>query len=199
MLKVAHHGSEYATTPAFLAAVQPKIALISVGAETRYGHPGPNTMERLFSAGAQVYRTDLHGRITVTSTGAGVKVTTEKQADGQLMADVTPNVPTVRATGGVRPMAPRMAEPAMAEDLVRASDTSTSIRGEVSTALEEPPAPEAAAAQAACPFPASRSSEVFHEDGCGNAAKVSPTNFVCYPTREAALAAGKRPAWCCKP
>lgn len=51
----------------------------------------------------------------------------------------------------------------------------------------------------ACPFPASKKSEVFHEATCGNAHKIGPENLVCYANREAALAAGKRSAGCCHP
>lgn len=51
----------------------------------------------------------------------------------------------------------------------------------------------------ACPFAASKSSEVFHQSGCGNAAKINPENLVCYATREAAIKAGKRAAGCCHP
>ena len=51
----------------------------------------------------------------------------------------------------------------------------------------------------ACPFPASGRSEVFHSAGCGNAGKISESNLVCYDSREAAIAAGKRSAGCCHP
>jgi beta-lactamase superfamily II metal-dependent hydrolase len=51
----------------------------------------------------------------------------------------------------------------------------------------------------ACPFAASKSSEVFHKGGCGNAAKINPENLVCYASRDAAIKAGKRPAGCCHP
>jgi len=74
VLKVAHHGSNHSSTAAFLAAVHPKIALISVGAGNRYGHPGTATMARLESTGAAVYRTDLLGHLRVTSDGTQVKV-----------------------------------------------------------------------------------------------------------------------------
>lgn len=52
---------------------------------------------------------------------------------------------------------------------------------------------------AACPFPGSARSEVFHEAGCGNARKIAPSNLVCYASAEAARAADRRPAGCCKP
>jgi len=47
VLKVAHHGSDTSTTPEFLAVVNPQLAVISVGAKNRFGHPTPEVMERL--------------------------------------------------------------------------------------------------------------------------------------------------------
>ena len=52
VLKVAHHGSGTATTDALLDFLQPRIAVISVGADNNYGHPAPATLERLRSHGA---------------------------------------------------------------------------------------------------------------------------------------------------
>lgn len=204
VLKVAHHGSEYATTPAFLAAVQPKIALISVGAGNRYGHPGPKTVGRIESAGAKVYRTDLSGRITVRSTGEGVSVTTEREAGEAPMAAAEPP-PRVAAPSAIsRPggMIPTR-EPEYAERTTPPPLPGTAVASAEPAASATPgaaPAEQATEPAAeACPFPASRNSEVFHEDGCGNGEKISPANLVCYPTRDAAIAAGKRPAGCCKP
>ena len=65
VLVAGHHGSEYSTSPELLAAVQPKIICISVGAGNRYGHPGENTLKRMEEAGAEVYRTDLNRTITI--------------------------------------------------------------------------------------------------------------------------------------
>lgn len=80
LLKVAHHGSGYSSTPEFLAAVQPRYALISAGRGNSYGHPDPKTVERLQSAGATVYRTDLQGTITLRTRGEGWTVSTTKTA-----------------------------------------------------------------------------------------------------------------------
>jgi len=65
ILKVGHHGSKYANTAEFLARVKPEVALISVGAKNRYGHPTKETLERLSKIGAQVRRTDLDGTIEI--------------------------------------------------------------------------------------------------------------------------------------
>jgi competence protein ComEC len=77
ILKVGHHGSAYSSTPAFLAAVQPKIAIISCGLQNVFGHPSPRTLAALHAAGATIFRTDLDGGITVYATGAGVSARSE--------------------------------------------------------------------------------------------------------------------------
>ena len=65
LLKVGHHGSAYSSTPAFIAAVHARSALISVGRHNLFGHPAAQTLATLRNAGAIGYRTDLCGAITV--------------------------------------------------------------------------------------------------------------------------------------
>jgi competence protein ComEC len=65
-LKVGHHGSQYASTPAFVAAVHPRVAIISVGRHNTFGHPAPSTLETLTAAGATVFRTDRCGALSFT-------------------------------------------------------------------------------------------------------------------------------------
>ncbi|EIV99899.1 putative hydrolase (metallo-beta-lactamase superfamily) [Thermoanaerobacter siderophilus SR4] len=69
VLKVGHHGSSSASTWAFLKAVNPKYAVISVGKNNDYGHPHKETMEKLKSLGVIVYRTDQCGTVVATSDG----------------------------------------------------------------------------------------------------------------------------------
>ncbi len=78
VLKVGHHGSDTSTSDEFLAAVDPDIALISVGTGNTYGHPIPSTLEKLEQNDVKIYRTDLSGSIIVTSDGKNLSVTTEK-------------------------------------------------------------------------------------------------------------------------
>lgn len=68
VLKVAHHGSAYSSSPDFLASVQPDDAVISVGVNS-YGHPSADTIARLEEAGAAVWRTDVDGNVIVNSDG----------------------------------------------------------------------------------------------------------------------------------
>jgi competence protein ComEC len=66
VLKVGHHGSQYASTPHFIAAVHPQAAIISVGRHNTFGHPGPTTLATLERAGATIYRTDRCGALTIS-------------------------------------------------------------------------------------------------------------------------------------
>ena len=66
VLKVPHHGSRY-SLPEFLAAVRPKLALISVGADNRYGHPDRRTIAALDQGASAVARTDTGGDTAVVA------------------------------------------------------------------------------------------------------------------------------------
>lgn len=67
--KVAHHGSNTATSQAFLDAVHPAYAVISAGEGNSYGHPHAEVLNRLRAAGVSVFRTDEQGTIVATSDG----------------------------------------------------------------------------------------------------------------------------------
>ena len=74
VLKIGHHGSKNSTTPDFLAAIQPPLAVISSGAENPYGHPAPQLLERLQQAGITMPRTDTNGAIHILTDGKKFKV-----------------------------------------------------------------------------------------------------------------------------
>jgi competence protein ComEC len=75
VLKVGHHGSKNSTMPDFLAAVQPRVAIISAGAENPYGHPSPELLERLEAAQVRVLRTDRDGAVHVLTDGDALEIT----------------------------------------------------------------------------------------------------------------------------
>ena len=87
VLKVAHHGSAYASSKQFLEVVQPEWAAISVGRNNRYKHPAPPTVRRLENHGAKVLRTDHHGRIMFESDGRKVKVAVSVQPPDSELPD----------------------------------------------------------------------------------------------------------------
>ena len=83
VLKVGHHGSKYASSADFLNRVKPEFAIVSCGAWNRYGHPSQAVLDRLRAANPalKLYRTDLHGEITLTTRGKqnDVSVKTAKE------------------------------------------------------------------------------------------------------------------------
>ena len=79
VLDVGHHGSNTASTEAFLKKVQPRIAVISCGTDNSYGHPHREVMERISKTDAQVLRTDLQGTIVIRSNGKSLGIEKEKE------------------------------------------------------------------------------------------------------------------------
>jgi competence protein ComEC len=71
VLKVSHHGSKTSTSSQFLAAVNPEVAVISVGEDNPFGHPSLEVMERLTDRLGEdnVYRTDQNGTIEFITDG----------------------------------------------------------------------------------------------------------------------------------
>ena len=75
ILKVPHHGSNNSSSALFLSCVQPETVIISVGKNNPFGHPSQITLERLKNI--DVYRTDIHGHITVTTDGKEYQITAQ--------------------------------------------------------------------------------------------------------------------------
>jgi competence protein ComEC len=80
VLKVAHHGAATSTTSEFLATVSPLLAIISAGADNRFGHPSPLVLAKLEErvGAGNIYRTDRHGTIEFITDGERLWVKTEK-------------------------------------------------------------------------------------------------------------------------
>jgi competence protein ComEC len=73
VLKVAHHGSSYQSV-AFLDAIDPAVALVSVGKDNDYGHPNASLLARLARGGARVLRTDVSGDVAAVAGGRALSV-----------------------------------------------------------------------------------------------------------------------------
>lgn len=69
ILKVGHHGSAYATSNELLNKINPESAIISVGSNNNYGHPAPETLNRLTQHNVKIYRTDVYGTMKITTDG----------------------------------------------------------------------------------------------------------------------------------
>ncbi|HZR32935.1 MAG TPA: ComEC/Rec2 family competence protein [Terriglobales bacterium] len=76
VLKIAHNGSTTSSTPELLDAVQPHLAVISVGVHNSFKHPRPEVLARLEALHVRTYRTDLDGAVTFYLDGKLVRVQT---------------------------------------------------------------------------------------------------------------------------
>jgi competence protein ComEC len=76
VIKVAHHGSKTSSTEDFVAATKPQLAIISVGRNSRFGHPHKEVVERWQSNGATVLTTGNCGTITITTDGHDLNLKT---------------------------------------------------------------------------------------------------------------------------
>lgn len=98
ILKIGHHASDTSTSPEFLAAVHPQIAVYSAGVGNDYGHPAPKTINLLKGAGVKTYGTDKEGTIVVSTDGTSYRVGTEKEAAPTAVSKALPAVPLKAVT-----------------------------------------------------------------------------------------------------
>ena len=78
VVMIGHHGSKYSTSNEFLEEVDPKLAIISVGNNNRYGHPSNRVLKLLNNKNIKTLRTDIDGDITIKCDGNKIKVNTNK-------------------------------------------------------------------------------------------------------------------------
>ncbi|PYO48042.1 MAG: DNA internalization-related competence protein ComEC/Rec2 [Gemmatimonadetes bacterium] len=74
VLKVGHHGSSTSSSDPFLKALHPAVAIISVGAGNKYGHPSGDVLYALSRVGAEVLRTDQAGTVVVRTDGVHIEL-----------------------------------------------------------------------------------------------------------------------------
>jgi len=82
-LLAPHHGSRTSSTPAFLDAVAPRLAVFPVGYRSRFGHPHREVLARYGERGIEVRRTDLEGAVTLRLGGAVPAVESERARRGR--------------------------------------------------------------------------------------------------------------------
>ncbi|MEH7177574.1 MBL fold metallo-hydrolase [Neobacillus vireti] len=91
ILKLGHHGSSTSTHPTFLHEVNPAVAIYSAGKGNSYGHPHEEVVNLIKNSNIQLYGTDVHGTILVTTDGKDYKVLTKK--DGTITPSSSGNTP----------------------------------------------------------------------------------------------------------
>ncbi len=87
VLKVGHHGSSTSSTDAFLDSVKPKIAVIQCGEDNPFGHPHTEVLEALESRDVDIYRTDKHGNVVVTTDGVNIWTEVSREAEPRAPPD----------------------------------------------------------------------------------------------------------------
>jgi competence protein ComEC len=89
VLLVPHHGSKTSSTPAFIAAAAPTVAVYTPGYRNRFGHPRPEIVARYDQAGVASFRTDYDGALTfVLAPGAPRMPRAERAADPRYWRDI---------------------------------------------------------------------------------------------------------------
>jgi competence protein ComEC len=76
ILKVPHHGSLTSSTPEFIRTAAPRVVVVSAGRANHFGHPAPDVLARYREAGAEIFRTDRDGAVTVDSDGHSLDIHT---------------------------------------------------------------------------------------------------------------------------
>ena len=79
ILKVTHHGSNTSSTPLFLSRFPPQVAVIQCGVDNPYGHPTPETLDRLQRVGAKIFRNDEDGDVIATIKDQELEVAVTKR------------------------------------------------------------------------------------------------------------------------
>ncbi|HTK37232.1 MAG TPA: ComEC/Rec2 family competence protein, partial [Pyrinomonadaceae bacterium] len=74
VVKVPHHGSHTSSTQQFVDAVKPRVAIISVGRRSRFGHPHNDVVERWKNSGAKVITTGENGTISISTNGSDLVI-----------------------------------------------------------------------------------------------------------------------------
>jgi competence protein ComEC len=172
VLKVGHHGSKYATSEAFLHAVQPEAAIISVGASNKYGHPTKEALDRLKAVGVKVYRTDLQGEIKITSDGNTYQIATQKEATQEAIFTGRTTKDEAEQTSTT----PVESKPTQATQTVKSTLSSSSASG---------------------PIIGNKNSKIYHKPSCPGYNSISEKNQVKFNTVAEAEAAGYRVAKNC--
>lgn len=81
IIKVPHHGGRTSSSADFIHTVKPRLAVISVGRDNRFGHPHDEALRRYQAAGTRIFRTDIDGAVTITPGIGEPEVTTYRDTE----------------------------------------------------------------------------------------------------------------------
>ena len=90
ILKVGFHGSQAASSPAFLSQVKPEVAIYFTGLGNPNEQPDPAALRSLGAVGANIFDTDVHGTITITTVGSGYTVDVARPGQAPIVFLPTP-------------------------------------------------------------------------------------------------------------
>ena len=178
VLKIGHHGSSLGTTEAFLNAVDPAYAIISVGEDNVYDHPTADTLTKLKESEITTYRTDMQGDIVCKSDGENITVIVEKNAG----ADTLEIPVVVVATPEPTPAPTETPEPTIAPTEAPALQPTATPKANVRT------------------YVLNTNTKKFHYESCKSVKQMSEKNKAFYTgTREECMGKGYDPCGNCKP
>lgn len=183
VLKVAHHGSKSSCSQAFLRAVSPRYAVISVGDNTS-GHPTEKVLKSLKNQGCQLFRTDMQGIIHFESDGRNLSVDVEKNAQIDTFSKAGAYIEEDNPVNILD--TPESGEP----EIIASADRAVSG----SSVSEEP------VERKTTDYVANTNSKKFHYPYCSSVDSMKEKNKMYYNgTRDELISMGYRPCKKCNP
>lgn len=171
-----HHGSDTASSQAFMDAVSPTYAVISCGEGNSYGHPHAEVLNRFRSMGIQVFRTDEQGSVIAESDGTGITWNCAPSETWQA-GERTKNAQTGAEI-----------QPANETDAAAAQDMPTAGQSDAVTLPAQEQRPVVVDETPAGNYIGNRNNGKLHKSSCSYL--PDPQNQVPFTTREEAVAAG---------
>lgn len=180
VLKISHHGSRYSTSSAFLKAINPTYAVVSVGGDNTYGHPTEDVLSRLRDSGVTLYRTDIQGDVHCTSDGTHVFFDVARNADFD----------TFLAAGGYQNYLEELAAQTAPETDSEETVPDRSIPGEDDPEETEP----------RTTYIANTNTHKFHYPSCPSVGQMKESNkWYVTLTRDELIDLGYQPCGRCNP
>lgn len=179
-----HHGSDTASSQAFMDAVSPSYAVISCGEGNSYGHPHAEVLNRFRSMGIQVFRTDEQGSVIAESDGTGITWNCAPSETWQT-GERTKNAQTGAENAETQPA---NETPIQETDTAAVQDKPATQQSDAVTLPAQEQRPVVADETPAGNYIGNRNNGKLHKSSCSYL--PDPQNQVPFTTREEAVAAG---------